>query len=511
MARAQGSLEYMVIIAVILAISSIVIVYTTGIIGGQKTSVSISSCKQASIDCKLSKMGSPTDPCTACDTSCKTSAGVELFDGATYCCNHALPDMVFEDSGGCGGGYSTTTCYDGTVKMTCSSTKPKFCDANLNLINDCSTCDCPTGYACNPTSKACYLACSDGTPINTCSAVTANTYCTSSGSLVPDCQQCPSCPSGQTCSPTTKTCYPSCSDGTPYNTCTANKPVYCGSGTLINSCGLPGNCGCPPNKACNVSDNSCYTPLKMVELFYDEFTTLNAWTGGIAPDAWHINNTLPFNLTSSVYKDNYSGEYITHTQSTASATKINVSFWVKNMLRDTVGGPGGFASEIMRLEWFDGTTWTSMDTLPYSGVWTYYSYNLPASAENNANFAIRFLCGDSHEYDNDACWVDTVRIRALLPGCSDGTLLGQCSATKPKYCDLGNLVNKCGTCDCPPDSGSSSCCCDGWTGVGQCYTHYSCGGSGSCSSESVEESCSPCASGCCATSPVRCKSCGSPI
>ena len=33
--------------------------------------------------------------------------------------------------------------------------------------------------------------------------------------------------------------------------------------------------------------------------------------------------------------------------------------------------------------------------------------------------------------------------------CLDGTLFNQCSATKPKYCDNGELVDNCNLCDCP--------------------------------------------------------------
>jgi hypothetical protein len=33
--------------------------------------------------------------------------------------------------------------------------------------------------------------------------------------------------------------------------------------------------------------------------------------------------------------------------------------------------------------------------------------------------------------------------------CSDGTLSGQCSKDKTKFCDFGNLVNKCSICGCP--------------------------------------------------------------
>ncbi|HLC55545.1 MAG TPA: hypothetical protein VJJ75_03345 [Candidatus Nanoarchaeia archaeon] len=37
---------------------------------------------------------------------------------------------------------------------------------------------------------------------------------------------------------------------------------------------------------------------------------------------------------------------------------------------------------------------------------------------------------------------------ALAPKCSDGTIYGECSATKPLYCYSGNLVQRCETCGC---------------------------------------------------------------
>jgi hypothetical protein len=45
----------------------------------------------------------------------------------------------------------------------------------------------------------------------------------------------------------------SCSDGTQYSQCSANKPQYCDNGTLINKCS---SCGCPAGQSCG-SDNSC--------------------------------------------------------------------------------------------------------------------------------------------------------------------------------------------------------------------------------------------------------------
>src|SRR3989338_4817080 len=48
----------------------------------------------------------------------------------------------------------------------------------------------------------------------------------------------------------------SCSDGTPYNQCSSNKPRYCSNGNLISSCGPPNNCGCPSQQVCN-QDGTC--------------------------------------------------------------------------------------------------------------------------------------------------------------------------------------------------------------------------------------------------------------
>jgi len=37
----------------------------------------------------------------------------------------------------------------------------------------------------------------------------------------------------------------------------------------------------------------------------------------------------------------------------------------------------------------------------------------------------------------------------LLEGCSDLTFRGECSENKPKYCDLGFLIDRCSVCGCP--------------------------------------------------------------
>ena len=67
------------------------------------------------------------------------------------------------------------------------------------------------------------------------------------------------CPTGQRCS--NNTCITPgaqlCSDGTPFGNCSTNKPKYCSSGNLVDSCLI---CGCPSNQNCNSTSNTCYTP-----------------------------------------------------------------------------------------------------------------------------------------------------------------------------------------------------------------------------------------------------------
>ncbi|MDO8517383.1 MAG: hypothetical protein Q7S33_04650 [Nanoarchaeota archaeon] len=55
-----------------------------------------------------------------------------------------------------GGPTSSNKCSDGTSIYLCSSTKPKYCDSDLTLINKCSSCGCESGYECQ-TNEGCIL------------------------------------------------------------------------------------------------------------------------------------------------------------------------------------------------------------------------------------------------------------------------------------------------------------------------------------------------------------------
>jgi len=45
--------------------------------------------------------------------------------------------------------------------------------------------------------------------------------------------------------------------------------------------------------------------------------------------------------------------------------------------------------------------------------------------------------------------INTINFYFTPPTCSDGTSYSQCSSNKPKYCNNGNLIDKCSVCGCP--------------------------------------------------------------
>jgi hypothetical protein len=59
---------------------------------------------------------------------------------------------------------------------------------------------------------------------------------------------------------------------------------------------------------------------------------------------------------------------------------------------------GGFISrEYLKVEWFDGSTWTTLLDINSITSWTLESYTLPASAGENPNLAVRITAYDSHD------------------------------------------------------------------------------------------------------------------
>jgi len=294
-------------------------------------------------------------------------------------------------------------CSDGTQSGLCSATKPFYCDKGT-LTNNCGFCGCDANYGCELNGECKLLTCSDGTLYNQCSP-TKPKYC-SNGVLVDNCATC-GCNTNYACQAGGACQLKTCSDGTPYNQCSATKPQYCGDGTLTNNCGV---CGCNVGQVC-LANGNCFTPPKI--------------TSGI-------------NYSGSTNSSEDITFWCSATDKDQSTSTLTVKAWIGTCdplncfnTRDWSTGLNGVPMQ------YDSTTGQ------FKLDWT-----LPWSAGTT-------VAGTCQAYDNknlESNWGDkypffTVTERILT--CSDGTLYGQCSATKPLYCSDGTLTNNCGICGCP--------------------------------------------------------------
>jgi uncharacterized protein (UPF0333 family) len=86
--KGQGSLEYLIIIAAVLAIAAVVVMFLTGAFGGQKAAAGVAQCQAAASDCyKNLQLYSATYDCTAtCDKACTDAAsGTSLVADINAC------------------------------------------------------------------------------------------------------------------------------------------------------------------------------------------------------------------------------------------------------------------------------------------------------------------------------------------------------------------------------------------------------------------------------------------
>jgi hypothetical protein len=89
--------------------------------------------------------------------------------------------------------------------------------------------------------------------------------------------------------------------------------------------------------------------------------------------------------------------------------------------------------------------WSSANCTPNCNV------NLTINTTNNTETKLHTITISSSggEVIRTVYFGLTVTAQADATQCSDGTNFGYCSATKPKLCDNGSLIQKCTMCDCP--------------------------------------------------------------
>lgn len=98
MKRAQGSLEYLIIIAAVIAIAAIVILFLSSALQTQADASTIGKCKQAASSCKVELSTSAGSKCPFCYEQCVNKNQEELFPGAYNYCLLGQPENVYDGS-----------------------------------------------------------------------------------------------------------------------------------------------------------------------------------------------------------------------------------------------------------------------------------------------------------------------------------------------------------------------------------------------------------------------------
>jgi len=247
MQKAQGSLEYLVLIAVVLAIISVVTMIAVGYIGSQQGKYSYNTCKNAAANCKAALAANSNDKCSYCDTECKNPDGTDISTKASTCCKMGKPDSVYEGATGddCDACFSDSDCT------------PKVCNP---LTKKCVTPACMA--ADDP-------VCPDPNPATTGDGLCVSRLCVNPGAYNAYCD------TGGKKEPTTV----KCGDQAPALACLVDKSGYTTTATPLNCSGL-GVCNRPdtptvtttPCATTRVQTKTCENPTGVSG--YDDYYNL---------------------------------------------------------------------------------------------------------------------------------------------------------------------------------------------------------------------------------------------
>ena len=113
--RGQGSIEYLIIIAVVIGIIAIVAFFVLNPAQSTLDSGQLAQCRSAARMCAASRQVAPNDPCTSCEGMCISNGGNDIISGtpgegqAVLCCKAGEPENIYEGSVAfCG--YRATDC-----------------------------------------------------------------------------------------------------------------------------------------------------------------------------------------------------------------------------------------------------------------------------------------------------------------------------------------------------------------------------------------------------------------
>ncbi|MFH1307690.1 MAG: PA14 domain-containing protein, partial [archaeon] len=266
----------------------------------------------------------------------------------------------------------------------------------------------------------------------------------------------------------------SCDDRTLNQQCSTSKPLFCNNGNLVEDCE---KCGCPEYRAC--TNGKCKIDETQFKGFIGEYFNNKDLQGEpvLVRDDSEINfDWKNSNPVSEISKDYFSIRWTKDEQFDAGRYNFRVisddgaKLYVDDILildkwkRQSTSSYEAEANltsgeHEIKLEYYEYTG-KSVISLDYELVGQLTSMcedgTLYNECSNNTNlFCLGGtlvencnLCGCSQDYE---CQINgTCQKIFLSPNltCSDSTNYGECSTSKPVYCNNGTLVENCNLCGC---------------------------------------------------------------
>jgi len=152
--RAQGAIEYMIIIAAVLGVAAVVVLFVTGVFTTASGSSNINLCREAASNCNRDLTLGLGGACNYCNTSCILPNGSQVIPGAIDCCKLGKISKIYVGSFEC----TSLRCLDGTLYGQCSPSM-KYCDPATGLLRNSCVHNCPSctgGQLCDYGTDTCY-------------------------------------------------------------------------------------------------------------------------------------------------------------------------------------------------------------------------------------------------------------------------------------------------------------------------------------------------------------------
>lgn len=143
------------------------------------------------------------------------------------------------------------------------------------------------------------------------------------------------------------------------------------------------------------------TPAGRITLYSDGFESGNLTGGG-----WTNSGCT----VTSAYK--YAGTYAALFNSSDSLHKtINTNNYGNIQVQYARLTRNCETDDFFIAEWYNGSIWTTLESLPGNSAWAVKTWDLPVGAANNASFQIRFRT--SHNGASDYAYLDEVRVTGI--------------------------------------------------------------------------------------------------